>query len=366
MHNNFGSPILNNCHFVNNSASDGGGIYNEQNSHPVLKNCGFFYNKAENNSGGAIYNSYSNPYVIYCDFVENTAKNYGGAICNHASNPMIANSRFFGNTASDAGGIWNYYFSHPQISNCLFSVNIANVNNGGAISNLGHSGGYNSNPTIRNCTFYGNLAHISGGGIYNNQPGCTPDIANCIFWENADSGGLIEDEEAQIHGGTIIVNYTCIQGLTGALGGIGNIDQNPQFVNPLGPDYLPGTEDDDLRLLSASPCIDAADNDAVPADSQDIDNDQDTAEALPWDVSGEPRFIDDPSTTDTGNGTAPIVDMGCYEYDNTGKGKCGDRNHPYPVGDLDLNCYVNLLDFALFAAHWLECTDPDPPCNYSP
>ncbi len=34
--------------------------------------------------------------------------------------------------------------------------------------------------------------------------------------------------------------------------------------------------------------------------------------------------------------------------------ECGDATHPYPKGDLDENCRVNMLDFALFADHWLE------------
>ena len=32
------------------------------------------------------------------------------------------------------------------------------------------------------------------------------------------------------------------------------------------------------------------------------------------DLDGSPRFIDDPMTPDTGNGTPPIVDMGAYEF----------------------------------------------------
>jgi len=34
--------------------------------------------------------------------------------------------------------------------------------------------------------------------------------------------------------------------------------------------------------------------------------------------------------------------------------------------DLDHSGEVNWSDFSLFASQWLECTDPYPPCNYSP
>jgi hypothetical protein len=35
---------------------------------------------------------------------------------------------------------------------------------------------------------------------------------------------------------------------------------------------------------------------------------------------------------------------------------CGDAAHPYPIGDLNLDCLVNFLDFGIFSQHWLECT----------
>ena len=39
--------------------------------------------------------------------------------------------------------------------------------------------------------------------------------------------------------------------------------------------------------------------------------------------------------------------------------QCGDPNHPYPQGDLNQDCRVDLLDFAAIALHWLECTAPE-------
>jgi hypothetical protein len=38
---------------------------------------------------------------------------------------------------------------------------------------------------------------------------------------------------------------------------------------------------------------------------------------------------------------------------------CGDGGHPYPAMDFNQDCRVNLADFAMFAAHWLECTAPE-------
>ena len=71
--------------------------------------------------------------------------------------------------------------------------------------------------------------------------------------------------------------------------------------------------DGDYRLRAGSPCIDAGDNDAVPNDILDLDGDGDTGEPIPFDLAGGPRFLDDPTVPDTGQGTPPIVDMGAYE-----------------------------------------------------
>ena len=38
---------------------------------------------------------------------------------------------------------------------------------------------------------------------------------------------------------------------------------------------------------------------------------------------------------------------------------CGDPLHPYPVGDLNFDCYVDLRDIALLTLHWLECNAPE-------
>jgi hypothetical protein len=87
---------------------------------------------------------------------------------------------------------------------------------------------------------------------------------------------------------------------TNTVDGGGNIAVDPLFVDADGPDNTAGTEDDNLRLSSGSPCIDAGDNAAVPA-------------GISFDLEGNPRFVDSFFSPDTGNGTAPLVDMGPYE-----------------------------------------------------
>jgi hypothetical protein len=51
--------------------------------------------------------------------------------------------------------------------------------------------------------------------------------------------------------------------------------------------------------------------------------------------------------------------------------RCGDLDHPYPVGDAsgpsgEKDCVVNIHDLAAMASSWLTCTNPNPPCNFKP
>ena len=95
------------------------------------------------------------------------------------------------------------------------------------------------------------------------------------------------------------LGWTC-QGWTGGPGS-GNIGEDPRFADADGADNVAGTDDDNLRLLPGSPCIDAGDNMVVPS-------------AAAVDLDGNPRFLDDPLAPDTGHGKPPIVDMGAYEF----------------------------------------------------
>jgi hypothetical protein len=106
-------------------------------------------------------------------------------------------------------------------------------------------------------------------------------MANCILWDGGDEISLSGDS-------IITITYSDIHG---GWPGTGNIDADPQFIDP---------GNGDLRLSPGSPCIDAGDNTAVPA-------------GITTDLDGNPRFLEIPETPDTGYGDLPIVDMGAYE-----------------------------------------------------
>jgi len=265
MSTNGGSPTVTSCTFSANSAVEGGGgMFNQNNSSPTVTNCTFSRNEA-----GGMYNLFSNPTVIGCTFRGNSISNKGG-------------------------GMWNSSTSSPIVTDCTFTGNSANA--GGGMYNLA-----TSSPAVTNCTFSGNSASNIGGGMYN-ATSSSPIVTNCILWNNIDDGGM--DESAQIHddgGSASVVNHSDVQGGWTGAGGVGNINADPLFIDADGADNVIGTEDDNVRLQNGSPCIDAGDNAAIPT-------------GVTTDFDGGPRRCDDPDTTDTGSGTAPIVDMGAHEF----------------------------------------------------
>jgi len=332
------NPTLTNCTFTDNSASHvGGAIENRRFSSPTLINCTFTGNSAR--EGGAILSSYDDTNVTLtgCTFIANSAR-WGGALeLYHQS--TITSCAFIANSAMDSGGAI-YLNGQSTISNCLFSGNTA-ASYGAGIRNRG-----DTTLTLNNCTFTGNSAGQEGGGIYypppippspppppppapppafspqspnllaypahaqltitdydisdnstSNDTGevyyppWTLTLNNCILWANSDAGGT--DESAQIHLCQPVqaINYSCLQGWTGDLGGTTNIDANPCFIQ-LGYWDVNGVwVEGDYHLLYDSPCVD----------------------------SGDPNYIAEPNETDL-DGNPRVkwgrIDMGAYEYDS--------------------------------------------------
>ena len=204
---------------------------------------------------------------------------------------------FVGNAASTGGG-GVLLSGTPKLTNCILSGNTTSGNYGG--------GAYIAQKaTLTNCTFSENSAPTAGGAMYLTGA-ATPGLTNCIVW----GPGI------QISGAATFT-YSCVKG---GSSGTGNKFTDPMFVDPLGPDGIVGTADDDLRLKPGSPCIDAGSNAATEL------------AGIKTDQRGTPRYLDDPQSTDTGQGTAPLVDMGACEFD-----PANDLDHD-GVGDLVDNC----------------------------
>jgi hypothetical protein len=202
----------------------------------------------------------------------------GGGMLINSSGPIVTNCIFRANYARFGGGLCNFDDSQTVLRSCLFSGNSAITS--GAIDN------YHSTLNLTNCTLSGNVA-TNVAGIYNRNASSAT-VTSCIIWGNQDNSG--SGQAAQILGGTSAIDYSCIQGWTGALGGTGNSDSEPLFIDANGPDDISGTQDDNLRLKPLSLCINSGDPSY-------------TVEPNETDVAGSPRLI------------GGCVDMGAYEAD---------------------------------------------------
>jgi hypothetical protein len=224
-------------------------------------------------NGGGIWIYTGNPTIANCYLHHNNALGSGGGIYNESSGTIL-NCLFFANIAVNGGGLANTYGS-PDIINCTFvGHNAGLIEKGGGIYN---SDIYNnSSPKIINCTIADNKV-MNGGEIYN-ENGATPVITNSIIW-NYSSTTEVPLLDADTSSSTI--TYCDIKG---TYSGTGNINADPKLLY-----------DDQYRIASDSPCIDAGNNFAVP-------------EWVETDFEGNERIIDG-----NDDGT-PTVDMGKDEY----------------------------------------------------
>jgi hypothetical protein len=340
----------------------GGGLHID-NGTPTIRNCRFEDNHA-GARGGALYNEFgTGALVSQCTFEGNTSP-LGGAVYVREASPVLANCAFRANSATVRGGALHVVSNAaPLLVNCTFAGNTSPL--GGALSN-------NSGATAANCTFTENSASNRGGGVFQTSGGASLTLENSVLWNNSDASGTDETGQLTIANGSSTVRYSCIQNYSAA-GVDGNIAFDPLFVDADGPDNTAGTADDDLRLQAGSPAIDAGDNGAVPV-------------GVTTDLNGIPRFINDPDTTDTGNGTAPIVDMGAFEFFVGCPSTCGDidgtggnidlvdfasfavcfnalpsSSPSCACSDLNLDGTINLIDFATFALLFNGSTTQSPP-----
>jgi predicted outer membrane repeat protein len=239
-----GTLTLLNCLLADNHTTGPGGAVDVgvQGVRVVFSNCTFRDNTAT--YGGAV--NIENSVVLLaedCLFVGNQAQHDGGALwtLNVAGN--FRRCAFYGNHADARGGAM-YYSGTISLSNCTFSGNSAQSEGGAMYA----SGAWS---TIMHCTFSRNRASISGGGWFAGHKDLLLDLYGGIFWGNEDQAG--RGASAQICRARLEAVHSCIQNWP-TIPTV--ISEDPQFVDPNGPDGLAGTADDDLSLRPGSPCID--------------------------------------------------------------------------------------------------------------
>jgi hypothetical protein len=271
-----GAPTIAHCRFLRNYADRGGAVHMDSAARPYFSDCTFEDNHTTYSDGGALFiGDHSTPRFERCAFLRNHSWAWGGA-----------------------AAVWDG--SAPTFSNCLIAGNSAR-----------HTGAIHvceSHVTLINCTIADNRAEKGTGGIFirgpNGPSGGT--LTNCILWGNylalftptdntAPSG--VEDPQIVASEGGVeppAINYCCVQGWTGQLGGAGNFGLDPLFVRPLAAaDSAIGLLGD-YHLSPDSPCIDAGDPEMSGA-------------AGLVDLTGRERV-------QTGRQAAPRIDLGAYEW----------------------------------------------------
>jgi hypothetical protein len=276
-----GVATFRSCAITSNAASFGGGFYGVGGH---FFDCRFVANRAT--LGGAISNPGFNVEATDCLFLNNSASTGGGAYEGCNAFAILRRCRFLGNSTPGRGGAVSVAgCDTTQFFDCEFSGNSANV--GGAVEAF-------DDPRVMfiGCTLTGNSANISGGALYN----CfspRPILRNCILWGNSPD---------EVGGDSCCPDITYCD-VAGSWSGTGNFDDPPQFVDADGADNEFGTEDDDLRVVSGSPCVDAGD----PGDSP-----------TGTDAGGMPRLLDGDLDLIT------VVDCGAREFSHVRLGVSGD------------------------------------------
>ena len=145
--------------------------------------------KTESDGGGLFYESTTRKLFVENVTFANNSAYQGGGLYNY-SYAVLKNVTFSGNSSTYGGGMYNYLFN-PTLTNVTFSGNSAYQGGG-----LYVSGKYNflaphtiSRPVLTNVTISDNSASGSGGGIYSNDTG-DPTLKNTILANNtAESNG---------------------------------------------------------------------------------------------------------------------------------------------------------------------------------
>ena len=314
-------PTLSNIEFRNLNGTSGGALYANGGTSAITNV--LFYNNSSTGAGGAVFIITANPTFNKVVFENNNSgsNSSGGAIAVYESVAAFTNVIFYNNSSGGGGGaVLNYNANSlttkiPSYTNCLFISNRSS-SFGGAISNT------TSQPSFVNCTFVRNFTSLNvgngaGGGIYyvftsnsSNTSTPTSNVTNCIFSGNGYSTNgstLISADDinySQYY--TPLVNYSSFV----QAGSFPNANNTPSIGvpfqnidNPKGADGNWFTADDGLQLSFCS----------VTA----IDKGNNGATSIANDILGQPRKFDVGLVPDGGAGTAPIIDMGAYESQNT-------------------------------------------------
>ncbi len=220
----------------------------------------------------------------------------------HKSTTLFSACEFTGGNARQ--GAAAYVFDAPvTFHNCIVRQNTSTV-----VGGVLHAAANGELTLLNTSTFANNTP--AGGALLRADAASLITVTNSVLW--GDSPAEIAADAAA----TVNVTYSMVQG---GSAGTGNLSSDPMYASPT---------TGDLSLRPGSPAIDSGSNPVV------------LAAGLTTDFTGEPRRADDPDISDTGLGSAPIVDRGAYE-----------RQPPCPA-DINIDGAVDGSDVEAFFAAW--------------
>jgi hypothetical protein len=289
-------PIVTGCTIMGNEGYLVGGVYCDHSS-PILSGCTI----AEN--GGLVATEllcewYSYPEITACriaagiDLGSWYSRPVPALLCRAASSPTIASS-----LVDDPAGLWAQAYGCPVVRNCTFAGSVTSS--------------YSSDTLLQSSTIWpGEMAVYALAGF---------PAQLSVTYCDVDGG----ESTVQVDPGSTL------------FWGAGNIDADPAFVSPDGPDGNPETwEDNDYHLSSGSPCVD----------------------------TGTPGYLPQPGETDidgqyrvwvVGVGADGRVDMGADEFGAPGP---GDMNCDGTLNGFDIDPFVlALTDPTAYAVAYPIC-----------
>lgn len=305
-----GETLIRATEFVSNFGLFAGGIY-VQGGLVTIDGCRFEGNEGELYGGGVSADWFSQVEISDSEFRGNTAGSYGGAI--------------YANTAT-LNGTRLMIVDNGKAEPAGFNSWSLQTTGGGGIYTTSTNGRINASRIIDNIAAFGTGVYIASGGtmeIVNTLIASNGTICDCgtgAVYANASRPVIINSTIAD-NGGFLgifttynafptVVN-SILAGSENATGGNGvtrleySLYEGTIFSAEVGEGVIaaPALLDagNDYAPLPGSPAIDAGDNTAVPP-------------GVMMDLLGNRRFFDDPQTPDTGNGDAPIVDLGAIEF----------------------------------------------------
>ncbi len=310
-----------------NVATFGGAIATEGGTLSIERSD--FIGNQSSSSGGALNLNWGTIASISDSrFEANLGRNLGGAL--YAANTMLdlRDSEFIANgdaEAGDDGVSWLFRTiggGGVYVASSSGRIQGNRMRDNRAVAGSGlYIAGSDGMQVVNNLIAgNGGLCACSTGGVYLNS--ASPSLINNTIVDNGGFFGIYTT-----YNSFPVVANSIISGHQVSIGGNGNASLSYSLFDTVASAASLGAgnlliedplldADADYRPLPGSPSIDAGSNDALPADVQ-------------VDLLGNARRVDDPNTPDTGQGAAPIVDIGAIEFDPA----FGDVEHDHIFAD---------------------------------